>query len=99
MSQTTTNASNGVEYDSDFTHIIREMMDALNDFDIDMEVVNDHTQLRFTLTPSGLSESEEDDIIRSASESALESPTSHRYTVDMFSADGGYMVVFAPKEF
>lgn len=95
----THNTGDGVEYESDFRQIINSIMESFSEFNMDIEVINDQTQLRVIFTPKNIPSEEAQGLVESVVDSALEnSDTKFEYGADVFETGEDYMSVFAPEQ-
>lgn len=98
MSHMTHETGDGAEHESDFRRIINSIMENFTE-DMEMEVVNDQTQLRVIFTPTKIPSSEAQGLVESIVDSALDnSDTDFEHEVDVFRAEGDYIAVFAPAQ-
>lgn len=98
MSQMTHDTGDGAEYESDFRQIINSIMESFSEFNMDIEVINDQTQLRVIFTPKNIPSEEAQGLVESIVDSALDNAnTEFEHGVDIFETEGDYMSVFAPE--
>lgn len=99
MSQMTHDAGDGAEYESDFRNILNSIIENFSEFDMNMEVVNDTTQLRVIFTPTNIPMDEAQGLVESVVDSAIkEADTEFTHEVDTFEVEGDYIAVFAPEK-
>lgn len=98
MSQKTQTAGDGSEYESDFRQIINSIIESYSEFNMDMEVINDHTQLRVIFTPKNIPTDEAQGLVESIIDSALDTAnTEFEHGVDIFESEGDYISIFSPE--